>query len=49
MYVFGNYILDITTRAPNGLGPLHPTKKLAHRAGWTFWANRYVEITFSKF
>ena len=30
--------------APNGLGP-----PLSRPTGWTFWANRYLEIMFSKF
>ena len=39
-----------TMRAHNGLGPPNPTKNLAN---WVdlllFWANRYLEIMFSKF
>ena len=36
-----------TTRTFNSLGPPNPTKNWSTE--WTFWANRYLEIMFSKF
>ena len=36
-----------TTRNPNGLGPPDMAKK--EPTGWTFWANRYLEIIFLKY
>ena len=47
---FGGKTGVITTCTLYGLGPPNLTKELAHWVvGWTFWANYYFEIMFTKF